>query len=446
MILAVITVHANAAYYGPIDRCVRINHDPTSSNNEPGRFESVLPEYGTTNRWSGASDRNYTNMDMPNVNIANLRFQPVGTVVGSSIKHFLDFAESGNFSPDQVLYKCPAAAEGQISEVYATNGDYQFGGRDDMEFGASFGMEHVYATYVTGLGFRLTNLSTGESFSHIWKARTLTGLDRDQDGNILVKAKNFSNIKIELIRIPDVNPNTHITSGWPVNGPFTNTQPLGYFALRLPKSSNMNNLSGPIPGRNSRSHFPGWHGDWPAAIGLYRSVSIQRGQTCLVNFITPTVKFLPITVMELNQGHVRRGRFSVSYECEQGAKRGTDAGEVSMFFLTTPEAFSAAKKLSLVNAGVSTPYLLSENYNADSTSKGIAVTLYDQSGKRLSFADPNQYFNQASNLAQIVPEGKNTGGLSYTMSFDVELSKIGNGIKVTPGNYTSTARVVMRFN
>jgi type 1 fimbria pilin len=117
-----------------------------------------------------------------------------------------------------------------------------------------------------------------------------------------------------------------------------------------------------------------------------------------------------------------------------------------MFFLTSPEAFAEAQKLSLVDAGVSTRYLLSESYRADSTAKGVAVTLYDDSGKQLSFSDPNRYFERTYNPARLAPSGQNTGVRTYTMSFDVELGRVGNGVQVTPGNYKSTARVVMRFN
>ncbi|OOE60100.1 fimbrial protein [Salinivibrio sp. IB282] len=427
------------ASYEPIDHCYKISHSPSSYKNKPGRAESVQPEYGTTNTWKGALDLNYANMAMPDVNIASLQFQPVGTVLGTAVKNFLDFAESGDFSPNQVLFKCPAAAAGRIFEMYSTNGDYKYGGRDDMEVGTAFGMEHVYSTYVKGLGFRLTNLATGEYFSPFWKARPLTGLDRDGNGNILVKAKDFSNVKIELIRIPD-------ESGYnDSHASFANTQPLGYLATRMPLD-NLNSLAGPEPGRNHRTHFPGWYGDWPATIGLYKSVTMHRGKTCLVNFVTPTVTFPIISVMELSQGSVRRGQFSVSYQCEQGAERGVGPGEISMFFLTSPEAFATAQDLSLVEAGVATPYLLSENYHAETTAKGVAVTLYDESGTQLRFADPNRYFDRGANPAQMVPSGTQLGENRYIMSFEASLGQVGNGIAITPGQYSSTARVVMRFN
>ncbi|WP_439437694.1 fimbrial protein [Salinivibrio costicola] len=426
------------ASYEPIDHCYKISHSPSSSKNKPGRAESVQPEYGTTDIWVGALNTNYANMAMPDVNIASLQFQPVGTVLGTAVKHFLDFAEKGDFSPNQVLFKCPAAAAGRIFEMYSTNGDYKYGGRDDREVGAAFGMEHVYATYKKGLGFRLTNLATGEYFSPFWKARPLTGLDRDGNGNILVKAKDFSNVKIELIRVPDESGVSAIES-------FNDAQPLGYLATRMPLD-NLNSLAGPEPGRNHRTHFPGWYGDWPATIGLYKSVTMHRGKTCLVNFVTPTVTFPIISVMELSQGSVRRGQFSVSYQCEQGAERGVGPGEISMFFLTSPEAFATAQDLSLVEAGVATPYLLSENYHAETTAKGVAVTLYDESGTQLRFADPNRYFDRGANPAQMVPGGTQLGENRYIMSFEASLGQVGNGIAITPGQYSSTARVVMRFN
>ncbi|NAX39599.1 hypothetical protein CAG53_02820, partial [Vibrio sp. V26_P1S5P106] len=177
VILCGLTVTAQATYYGPIDKCVRIAHAPGSSLNKPGGLYSVLPEYGTTGSWTGATDTNYVNMNIPNPNVGNINFQPVGTVLSSAVKTFLEFAESGKFSPEQVLYKCPANAENSIYEMYSTNGDYRWGGREDLEVGLYFGMPGVYSTKIKGLGFRITNLSTGEHFSHIWKARPLRGLD-----------------------------------------------------------------------------------------------------------------------------------------------------------------------------------------------------------------------------------------------------------------------------
>ncbi|NAX35787.1 hypothetical protein CAG56_14560, partial [Vibrio sp. V29_P1S30P107] len=262
VILCGLTVTAQATYYGPIDKCVRIAHAPGSSLNKPGGLYSVLPEYGTTGSWTGATDTNYVNMNIPNPNVGNINFQPVGTVLSSAVKTFLEFAESGKFSPEQVLYKCPANAENSIYEMYSTNGDYRWGGREDLEVGLYFGMPGVYSTKIKGLGFRITNLSTGEHFSHIWKARPLRGLDRDQYGNILLKAKDFSNIKIELIRIPDIHPNgntSSIWSGYDITGKFTDAQPLGYFAVRLPLSTNLNDLNGPTPGLNHKTHYPGWY-------------------------------------------------------------------------------------------------------------------------------------------------------------------------------------------
>ncbi|PXA73102.1 MULTISPECIES: fimbrial protein [Vibrio] len=443
---------AQATFYGPIPKCVRVSHAPGHAANKPnsGNLWGVQAEYGTTGVWTGATDTNYTNMTMADPNITDTSFQPVGTVLSSSIKSFLEFAESGKYSPEQVLYKCPAGAENVISEMYSTNGDYRFGGYDDMEVGQYFGMPGVYSTRVKGLGFRITNLSTGEYFSHNWKSRPLTGLDRDQYGNILVKAKNFSNIKVELIRIPDIHPNGNSSvtwSGYDVSKQFDDTQPLGYFAVRLPLSTNFNNLDGPTPGLNHKNHYPGWYQYWPATIGLYKSFTTRRLPTCRVNFVTPTVTFPRISVAELNIGSYSNASFSVSYNCQAGSVLGSGQDQVSMFFLPTAANFKKSEELSLTYNSISTPYLLSENYESENTAKGVAVTFYDQSGRQLSFSNPDNYFSVVHNPGRITPIGSPVGNNTYSMTFEAKLGKIPKGnVNVTPGKYHATARVVMRVN
>lgn len=444
---------AQAAFYGPIPKCVRVTHaanHPANDDNS-GNIFGVQAGYGTTGVWIGASDNNYANMRIPDPNITDTSFQPVGTVLSSSVKSFLEFAESAKYSPEQVLYKCPAGTQNVISEMYSTNGDYRFGGYDDMEVGQYFGMPGVYATKVKGLGFRITNLSTGEYFSHNWKARPLTGLDRDQYGNILVKAKNFSNIKVELIRIPDTHPNgnSHPNwSGYDVSEQFDDSQPIGYFAIRLPLSTNFDYLEGPTPGLNHKNHYPGWYAYWPATIGLYNGFTTRRLPTCKVSFVTPSVTFQKISVSELNTGSFSTSSFSVLYNCQSGSVSGTGQNQVSMFFLPTAANFKKAEELSLDYNGISTPYLLSENYDDQNTAKGVAVMFFDQTGRQLNFTNPNNYFSTLYNPGKIVPTGSSVGNNTYSMTFDAKLGKLPNkgDVNVTPGKYHATARVVMRVN
>ncbi|PCE65481.1 fimbrial protein [Salinivibrio sp. YCSC6] len=446
-----LATHAQA-FYGPIPKCVRISHAPSHPVNKPnsGHILGVQQEHGTTGKWIGATDTNYANMTIPNPNIADEDFQKVGTVLSSTVKSFIEFAESGRYSPDQVLYKCPASYKNSIYEMYSTNGDYRFGGYDEMEVGKFFGMPNVYSTKVKGLGFRITNLSTGEHFSHNWKARQLTNLDRDQYGNILVKAKNFSNIKLELIRIPDVHPsgNSHPKwSGYDITNQFDEKQPLGYFAVRLPLN-NANKLEGPRPGLNHKYHFPGWYAYWPGTIGLHKGFTVRRLPTCKINFITPSVTFPQISVNELNMGIYRTSRFSVSYNCQSGARRGSGRDQVSMSFLPSSANFKKAEDLSLVNNGISTPYLLTENYDSENSARGVAVTLYDQSGSQLNFSNPDKYLSSNFGQGKIIPEGNSIGNGIYNMEFEARLGKIPvvSKASISPGKYRATARVVMRVN
>jgi Fimbrial protein. len=385
--------------------------------------------------WKGAADGNWANMGMPNPNITDEQFQKPGTILSSTVKNFLQFAEKGNFSPEQVLFTCPAGQANSLYEMYSTNGDWWWGGWYENEVGKYFGMPHVYSTEAKGLGFRLKNLTTGEYFSHNWKSRSLTDLDRDQYGNLLVKAKNFSNIKLELIRIPDVHPNgdtRSIYSGKDVNTIPNKVQQLGFFAFKGP------GIPAPRPGANHKHDSTGFYHYWPGAIGMDKGLNIGRVPTCKINHArsTSSVTFPAMTQGELKAGSVRSANFNIHYEC------GGNDSHIKMFFLPSAANFNKASDLSLTNNG-STPYLLSDNYNSGSTAKGVAVTIYNRIGTQHKFTNPN---NRPLNIgpSAVIPNGVQIGD-GYEVDFIAKFGKIPN-VPVSPGSYKATARVVIRVN
>jgi len=119
-----------------------------------------------------------------------------------------------------------------------------------------------------------------------------------------------------------------------------------------------------------------------------------------------------------------------------------------MSFLPSSANFKKAEDLSLVNNGISTPYLLTENYDSENSARGVAVTLYDQSGSQLNFSNPDKYLSSNFGQGKIIPEGNSIGNGIYNMEFEARLGKIPvvSKASISPGKYRATARVVMRVN
>ncbi|VEB64140.1 putative fimbrial usher protein StbD [Providencia rustigianii] len=171
----------------------------TTINTNPNSVYYTEPGKGTAKSWAGARDDSGSMGTTPKIiNVNNDQFQPPGTLVASG---FVSMLEAGyeTYEPDQILFRCTADEEGKLKEFYSTNGDYNYGGK--ILVNPALGLNETYISLGKGLGIRIKNTITGEYYSRYWKARPLNNLERDSKGWILVKAKDFSNMEVELFKI-----------------------------------------------------------------------------------------------------------------------------------------------------------------------------------------------------------------------------------------------------
>jgi len=432
--------------------CTRISY-AASYNYLPSSIYYIDPAAGTHAIWAGALDGAGSGGNLPAVvNINNSTFQPYGSVIASGSASFLQLGNEP-YTPEQVLYRCDATDAGSLYEFYATNGDSSFGGMYDD--GAALGVPNAYRTAVKGMAIRITNAVTGEYYSRMWKSRQLTGLDRDSQGKILVKAKNFSDVRIELIRVS--NETDLPVPPLPANSAYTYSQPAAYIAFKAPGiSANIED------GRDSAYYYAGWYGDWPGAVNLYQHLTTRSAATCAVTSVTPHVLFPTISVAELNQGGTRQAPVDIVFQCQTGApanagltafSSGTGAGQTAMGVLVPPANYQLAASQQLVTAGAGATYLLSDGYGTDpgvATGVGIALTRADASNTALNFLGSDLVMGGGAGagwypvLDGAGPATGPTNGVNtYTKRLNATLKQI-PGKTVTPGAVRARAHVVIR--
>lgn len=394
---------------------------------------------GTAGAWAGSLDNNNGSLGLPSVIdlSTNANFQPDGTLLAAATSDFTTFALNTGYDPERVLFRCAAADVDQLFEMYATNGDNDYGGKN--EDGAIAGnVPSGFATVVANVVIRLTNLSTGEYYSRLWKGRRLTGLDTDSTGHILVKAKNFSNLYTELFRINYTRAGAYNVASYA----YAYTQPNAYIAFKGP------GISGPVEGTDSVSNWPGWYGTWPASIGLYNYMTFRRTTICAVTNFTPTVILPRISVAELNNGNTSSADFNVDFQCQTGINSGVTAGTVAMGFLVPAASVAKAQTLGLMNGSGGISHLVSENYGAAGMASGVGIRIYRNNSpmyllsKNVTQTGNNGGWYGIFQGAQQIT-GTVSGGNSYTENFRAELSKI-SGQTVTAGAVNAHAQVVIR--
>ncbi|PHZ30747.1 fimbrial protein [Yersinia mollaretii] len=394
---------------------------------------------GTAGAWAGSLDNNNGSLGLPGIVdlSTNANFQPDGTLLAAATSNFTTFALNTGYDPERVLFRCAAADVDQLFEMYATNGDNDYSGK--YEDGAIAGnVPSGFATLVSNVVIRLTNLSTGEYYSRLWKGRRLTDLDKDSTGRILVKAKNFSNLYTELFRIDYVRPGTYNLASYT----YAYTQPNAYIAFKGP------GINGPVEGTDSLSNWPGWYGTWPASIGLYNYVTFRRTTICAVTNFTPTVVLPRISVAELNTGHTSSADFNVDFQCQTGVNSGVTTGTVAMGFLVPAANVAKAQALGLMNGSGGISHLVSDNYGAPGMASGVGIRIYRNNNpiyllsKNVTQTGNNGGWYGIFQGAQ-QQTGSVTGGNSYTENFRAELSKI-SGQTVTAGAVNAHAQVVIR--
>lgn len=414
--------------------CVRISTTTTSPTNS----SYVDPAYGTTAIWSGAFDANRGMLNLPVINITDESFQPNGTLLGSSVVPFITYGQEGGYDPEQVLFRCDAADASELYEIYSVNADNDYGGK--YEDGSSYGIEKGFATYIKNVVVRVKNNATGQYFSRLWQYRALNGLERDAQGRILVKAKNFSDITVELFRIGDVR------GVLGTSGTYSYNQPAAYIAFGGP------GLSYPEEGRDHISHFPGWYGNWPGNISLYQQLYTRRAGGCAVTTVTPYVLFPSISISELLLGETRTADIQINYRCQNTANiNGPATNANAIAFKIGANNYQEAKSLGLINLDAVT-HLVSDNYGINNIAKGVGVTLARSDGVDQPFLNVENrtsldanYDAQKDGWRPLLGNRVGTIGNSYQYSdnYQVIFGKL-PGITPTAGKFYAKAEVLIR--
>jgi type 1 fimbria pilin len=420
--------------------CYLISYTGTRNTTDPYYID---PKTGTNASWSGATDTMGTAAGAPaKITLSSLAFQPGGSLIWSGTDSFYNMM-TPSFTPDQVLFRCTADEEGKLYEYYATNGDNGYSG--EYADGQNDGIAEAYATYFKGLLIRVTNLTTGEYYSRYWKARALTNLDKDSQGWLLVKAKNFSQgVKIELFRTSNYS---HYYLYY--SHSYDYSQPAAYVAFK--GGGIGNNLS---PGADSLNHYDGWYSDWPGAVNLYNHIYVTYSDTCVVDNVTPNIMFPTISQAELASGGTRSATVSVRFNCETATpesgvsafKSGTSAGQTAMGLLPEPGNVSAAVAEGFGTAGGGVSYLLPDGYKADpNVATGVGIQLANSSGTPLTLLGQLGNFGTGA-TAGWYPVLDNSNLINTTSSLSYYQKDFTATLKRLPGKTVTSGKISAKLN
>jgi type 1 fimbria pilin len=389
------------------------------------------------------------------VTLNKSEFQPDGTLMASGIGSFLRLGFRP-YQPEEILFRCNAADEGKLFEFYSTNGDNPVAGKE--EDGNKFGLPGAYRTPFNGMLLRVTHVRTGEAFSRYWKSRPMTGLDRDTTNpdvarrqDILVKAKDFSDVKTELLRASN-------NYGTTVTGLYRMAEPVAYIAFKGPGLAS-DGLK--VGADHAAGNWQGWPGEWPGVVSLYNRVSVQRVATCSVTTVTPNVVFPTITVAQLNQGVDRRVPFDIRFACDtttiagafqQPFVSGTGKDQTAMGVLVPDANYQSAVAEGQLTSAGGVSFLLSTGYGTDpSIATGVGIALSGDRGEPMNFLS-NQLVTGGNKAAGWYPvlDGASRAGakdadgnVPYLKTLVATLKKL-PGKTVTPGKVRAQAQVIIR--
>lgn len=370
-------------------------------------------------------------------------FQAEGSLLASSSVQFVAMGRV-KYTPETILFRCSPDEAGKLFEFYSTNGDDIYSGRNQV--GSAIGKNEVYQTWFSGVSSRLTNLATGEYYSRYWKSRPLTGLDRDSQGWLLVKAKNFSDAKIELFK------NSASKGGRSV-GNYSRSQPLGYIAFKGGAYSR-----GLYDGADHAANASGWPEYWPGAINLYNRVTLTKINTCRLTWSTPQVIFPTVTVAQLRQGEQFTQPVDINFSCQpisgdkgySGFISGNLAGQTAIGFVIGSASLSTAIKEGVGNPGDSSNWLLSEGYGVDPaapTGVGVKISTAPQGPALSLFSNFNATGGAGSFWLPVLTNATRAGNSQrlthYHARYYATLAQL-PGKQATAGRYHATLQVVIK--
>lgn len=423
----------------------------TAVNNNPSNNYYTEPGMGDVVNWGNAGDTvGSAGTIAGNINLAantqldsGETFVPDNTILASGSIRFTEMGTTP-YTPETILFRCTADEEGKLYEYYSVNGDDTYSGNVDV--GKNTGHSETYQTAFSGVASRLTNLATGEYYSRYWKSRPLLNLDHDSLGWILVKAKNFSDAKIELLK-------NSYAKGNIASGNYTRTQPLAYIAFHGGGFSPQL-----YDGADHASNHSGWASHWPAVINLYNRVSLTKINTCKLTYTTPSVFFPPIAVPQLMQNQKLTQPIDIDFVCQStessggytGFKSGIEPGKTAMGFVINAENAAAAREEGLEYRPDMFSHLLADGYkkNADvATGVGIRITSDGGRDNVDLFTNINAPGNMNGPWYPVLFNAANAGRdntlTNYKARFYATLERL-PGKQATAGYFRASMQVVIK--
>ncbi|MCE9785980.1 fimbrial protein [Shewanella algae] len=422
----------------------------------PAGWEPFDSTTGSWAAWNGAVSGGGLNMGR--VNLASDLIQPVGSVIANGGPVPLtQYGEIAGFSPDQVLFVCSPDEDGLLFEGFiATSNTYQ--GKLVVEPDVP---EFTQTTFVKRVGWRALHVASGKYFTRKWQLRPLTGLDRDVYGRILVKAKNFSDVQLEYIKL---NSPTQTDSGSytaPNNTGFGYFDPFGWVYLvshnenhvangaTLPRCKEGQSTTECSAYNISDTNIPGILSNTYAHVGG-NGGGFTSYKGCVIANVTPSVIFSPISVSELETGGKRTGIIDVEYHCENGANMGTSVGTNAIGFKVSDAAKNIANSFGFRTTGTGVTKLFSENYGTPGVAKGVAIEMLKNDSIGIMNWLTSSSKGGGNNNGWYMPNGINMSPdpiKVFNISYDVVLSKFTPpslpAEPVTPGSVYATAEVLI---
>ncbi|BEO69135.1 hypothetical protein SMQE31_46430 (plasmid) [Serratia marcescens] len=385
-------------------------------------------------------------LNLGNVGLMDLKYQPSGTVLARSV--FRLVPSINNSDPERVLYECDISDKNSIYEVFSTNGDSNVGGAWNMG-------DNYFQTYFPFTALKLVHLRSGKPFTRTWQRVPLTEYDVSGD-KIIIKGKHFSAISAELIRISKVNrnPASNVFGCLSAaldnySGPYNCNQPNGYVTFMGP------GIDVPEAGSDSWSHYESWGTGRYMAFGMntapIATMTQNLSQGCRVDNYTSNVLFPPISIASLSQGQSVNVPLTVVLECSTGASAisGISSGQISLGFQASYLSWQQAQQLGLTGSNGTSKYLVSDHYNADSTlAKGVGIQINTSSDSQVSFLGWSNFSGNAGwkpvlEDAQLI--SMTDGGTNmYQRNFTARLVKL-PGKEISAGRIDATAYLLIRL-
>ncbi|WP_293038063.1 fimbrial protein [Paraburkholderia sp.] len=391
--------------------------------------------------WYGAADKAGKGAYAMTVQLTN--FSNNGDLIGSRTAPLDDMGADGvrGYTGEQILFRCSPDSEGTMYEFFSTNGDNsEFGGTDVSD---TSGIPGTYKYPEKGIVSRVTNVDTGQVVTRHWKARLMTGLDRDEQNWFLVKVKNFSRYRVDLYQCTNCGSKMD-----------HRIEPIAYVAFRGGKSGNIPSKDLKI-GDDHNGNVSGWHHHWPGAIHPKHDLIVRTGKlTCAVRNTTPIVRFPPMSVEQLERGEKATMPITIDIQCENGFGKlssGLKENQTAIGFLAREENAAYARPLGLVTGGSAVTDLLSDGYGTKNVAKGVSVTLSRPSNNGAIVLLTNRYVTlggYGDGWYPVLLDTTQTGSDStwdyYTRTVNATFEAFNpKREKVTPGKYNATAEVVI---